>query len=223
MSKINFVIIFLFLTFFLYSQKSKDEPSWIYLKKAENLKSQMDYATALTMARKAKQVRIQEKLDIYRDDVFKKQRDKTEYEIKKMVAQKREQLIENDDYPEYHELMGDLYYLTGFLSESIKEYKTTILQKNSFEYPQKLVEVKYKLANVYEKVFDYELSDIIYREITEMFFKKRKQDFWNRIQLNIKDDPTLEKVMRIYRVDGIEYLKALYKVGKRSALIGRDK
>ena len=29
--------------------------------------------------------------------------------------------------------------------------------------------------------------------------------------------------MRIYRIDGIEYLKALYKIGKRSAIIGRNK
>ncbi|HPO49885.1 MAG TPA: hypothetical protein PLO89_06115 [Spirochaetota bacterium] len=223
MSKISFILLFFITAFCIHSQNSKYEPSWIYLKKAENFKEKRDYASALTMARLAKQVRIEEKLESYKKELYDKHKDKTEYEIKKIVAGKKDALIESDNYPEYHELVGDLYYLTGFLEEAIKEYKITVEQKNFFEYSEKIIEVKYKLGNVYEKIFDYELADIVYREIVDIFIKKRKDDFWDRIKINIKDDPTLEKVMRIYRIEGMEYMKAFYKVGKRASIIGRSK
>lgn len=222
MFKNTFFFLLLFLSINLFSQNNSNEPSWLYLKRAENFKEQKDYATAFTMARKAKQVHIQERLDDYMKVLFEEHREKTEYEIKKMVALKKDELIENDNFPEYHELIGDLYYLTNFLEESIKEYKIAIEQKKFFEYPQKTIEVKYKLANVYDKTANYELSDIIYREITESFFKKKKSEFWDRIKLNIKEDPTIEKVLRIYRIEGIEYLRALYKIGKRASFIGRN-
>ena len=78
MSKISLTFFFIFITVLLNSQIKKEEPSWFYLKKAENFKEQKDYATALTMARKAKQVHIQEKLDIYSEEMLKTHREKTE-------------------------------------------------------------------------------------------------------------------------------------------------
>ena len=69
------------------------------------------------------------------------------------------------------------------------------------------------------------MEDIIYREITKEYFNKKNKEYWDRIRTNIfgsndiKGDITLNHVFKIYRVDGIEYLNALYKIGRRSALL----
>ncbi|OHD15293.1 MAG: hypothetical protein A2086_00840 [Spirochaetes bacterium GWD1_27_9] len=217
--KTKILIVFLFINCFLFSEQQKDEPSWVYLKKAENLKEQGEYALAVIEARKAKQIFVMEKIENLYEKLREEEKDKTNYELKKIIEEKRLELMQNDNYPQYHEIMADLYVLTNFLSEAEREYKIAIDQKKYFDYPQKLLEIKYKLASVYEQQLNYDLADITYREIVIDYFKKKKNDFWDRIRFNIKQDISLVHTFRIYRVDGIEYLKALYKIGKRASLI----
>lgn len=222
MYKRFYLIIFLiFSEILLFSQKTKREPSWVYLKRAENLKIKGEYAQAIIEARKARKAFIEEKIEKFYEETRMANRDKTEYEIKKIVEQKKSQLMTDDNYPQYHELMGDLYLFTGLLNEAEDEYKKALNGAKYFEYPQKGIEIKYKLADAYTKKRDYELADIIYREIVNDYFKLKENDFWNRVRYNIKNDKTLSHVFRIYRIDGIEYLTALYKIGKRSALLNR--
>lgn len=200
---------------------SSAEPSWTFLKRAENLKEQGNYAAALIEAKRAKVKFIEEKLSVYYEDIKAKHRDKTGYELKKMVRAKEKELKLNDNYPQFHELMGDLYTLTDFLIEAEKEYKIALSQKVYFDYPDKVLEIKYKLADVYGKQNRYDLEDIIYREILTAYDALKPADFWARIKVNIRKDQTLSHVFRIYRVEGIQYLQALYKVGRRSALLKR--
>ncbi len=219
-------IFYLFFTlmltqFFLFSQKSNKEPSWVYLKRAENLKIKGEYAQAIIEARKARATFIEEKIEKFYIETRNTNPDKTEYEIKKIVEQKKATLMTDDNYPQYHELMGDLYTLTGLLNEAENEYKKALSGAKYFDYLQKNIEVRYKLADVYTKKRDYELADIVYREIVNDYFKAKEEDFWNRVRYNIKNDITLSHVFRIYRIDGIEYLHALYKIGFRSALLNR--
>jgi len=140
-----------------------------------------------------------------------------------MIDAKRKELYVNDNYPDFHEIMGDIYSATGFTEESITEYKKALSQESYFTFPQTLLQINYKLADVYLKRKDYELADIIYREITAGLFKTKNQDYWERIRYNIEKDPSISHVFRIYRIDGIEYMKALYMIGKRSALLQRKK
>jgi hypothetical protein len=206
---------------FLFSAQKQDEPSWVYLKKAENLKEKGDYANAIVEARKSKNVFINEKLEEYKEYLLETERDKTDFEIRKILEKKRLEMLMSDDYPAYHELMGDLYVFTDFLSEAEKEYKTALGQKKFFEYKGKFIEIKYKLAEVYEKSINYEVADIIYREIADEYLKKRDSEIWFRYRDYIKKDTSLNHLFRIFREDGIEYQKALYKIGRRSALMGR--
>lgn len=199
----------------------KSEPSWTYLKRAENLKEQGNYAAALIEAKRAKVKFIEEKLNVYYEMIREKYREKTAYELKKMVRAMEKELKLNDNYPQFHELMGDLYTLTDFLVEAEKEYKIALSQKEFFDYPDKVLEIKYKLAAVYGMQNRYDLEDIAYREILTSYEALKPADFWARIRVNIRKDQTLSHVFRIYRVDGIQYLQALYKVGRRSALLKR--
>ena len=219
---IIFVLFILFsVSATIFSDDKNDDPSWVYLKKAENLKENGEYSLAIIEARKARMKYLDEEINKYYASIKNIYTDRIEYELKKMVTKKRDELLLNDNYPQYHELMGDLYVLTNFLDEAEKEYKIALSQKSSFAYPQKYIEIKYKIADIYGKKNNYELQDIVYREITEEYFNKKSDSYWNRIKINIKDDLTLNHVFRIYRIDGIEYLEAIYKIGRRSALLRR--
>ena len=223
----HLLMIFLVLVFSFQlisaqsNSKDNTEPSWVYLKKADNFKEQGDYSTAIIEARKARLRFIEEQLDEYFLMVKETFTEKTDYELMKLVNAKEIQLKKDDIYPEYHELMGDLYMLTDFLEEAEKEYKISLEQKNFFDYTDKVIEIKYKLAEVYNKKRNYELEDIVYREILEEYFEQKSGDYWNRMKYNIRKDQTLSHVFRIYRVDGIKYLEALFKVGRRAALLKR--
>ncbi|MCG8572758.1 MAG: MC/SLC25 family protein [Spirochaetes bacterium] len=227
MKKINFIL--LTLTSFLLQLsgfdinyfKKEHQPSWVYLRTAENLKEKGDYAQAIIHAKKARKSYINEKLAKYFEELREEHQDKTSYEILKIVDHKEEELKINDDYPAYHELLGDLYVLTDFLSEAEKEYQLALKQKAFLEYPDKILELKYKLADVYHRNHQYELEDLVYREIVEGYFAQKNIEYWNRMRYNIRKDQTLSHVFRIYRNEGIKYLKALYKIGFRSALLKR--
>jgi hypothetical protein len=222
--------IILFNILYIYPEKENTQPSWVYLKRAENYKEKGEYGKAFLEARKSRDVYIEEKIKIYYEEIRDKYRNKIEYELLTMTKDKRKELLENDDYPKYHELMGDLFVLTGQLDDAEKEYKKCLSQSKFFDYPQKKIEIKYKLADIFDRRMEYELEDITYREIVGDFFAKKKNDFWDRIRLNIKgdestgvkSDPSLSKVFKIYRLDGMEYLKALYKIGRRAAILQRS-
>ena len=219
--KLFFVFKYIFILCVIFSTNIKKEPSWVYLKRAENLKEKGEYAFAIMEAQKARKVFIKEKIDHYYKMIREIHKDKIEYELTKMIDRKEEELLKNDNYPQYHELMGDLYILTDFIDKGEEEYQKALSQKKYFEYPQKIIEIKYKIANIYNKKTDYELEDIIYREITKEYFDTKNKEYWERIRYNIKKDPSLSHVFRIYRIDGIEYLQALYRIGRRSALLQR--
>ena len=220
-------ILFFILSFIFFNisaeEIKKDEPSWVYLKRAENLKEKGEYALAVTEANYAKRVYINEKLATYYDTLRNdiKNRNMTDYEIKKVVEEKRKAVMVDDEYPAYHELLGDLYVLTGFLDEADREYKKAISQKDFFEYSEKLIEIKYKQADIYKKRNEFDIASVVYGEIIANYLSLRKSEFWDRIRLNIKDDPSLERCFRIYRIEGIQYMRALFEQGKRSALLQR--
>lgn len=225
MKRICFVTLFIASIIFAFAQDIKPdnvtEPSWVYLKRAENLKDQGDYSTAIIEARKAKVAFFNERVAEYYEKMKQIHTDKTDYEIKKIVNGKKEELLKDDTFPAYHELVGDLYVLTGFLEEADDEYHIALKAKPYFDYPQKELEIKYKLADVYEKNLDFDLADVVNREICQDFFASKDQEFWARLKHNIKTDPSLSHVFRIYRLEGIEYLRALYKIGRHSALLQR--
>ena len=216
-------IIFLSTAILIYSQDNLKDPSWVYLKKAENLCNSGSYSEAIIEARNSRKKFIEEQLGKYFNEIYNANRDKTEYEIKKMVDKKKEDLYLNDNYPQFHELMGDLFIKTNFVDEAIKEYQTALNQKHYFEYPQKNLEIKYKLAHLYNKKNDFELEDILYREIAKEYFDKKSNEYWNRLKNQINSDITLNNIFRIYKLNGIEYLEALYKIGRRSSVLQRDK
>jgi tetratricopeptide (TPR) repeat protein len=220
----KFILMFFILTAInqlIFTEKIKDEPSWVYLKRAENLKERGEYSQAVVEARRAREVYVKEQVDKFFDEIREKSAEKTDYEIKKIVESKREELMQKDNFPEYHELLGDLFVLTNFLSEAEKEYNKAAEQKQFFEYKEKANEISYKLSGVYEKGQNYEAADIIYREMAKDFMSRKDSGFWSRLKDYIKQDSTLSRIFRIYRDDGIEYFKALYKIGKRSSLLGR--
>ncbi len=219
--KSKILAFLLFTVVFLYSRTDQKDPSWTYLKRSENLKIRGEYALAIIEAQTARALYIEEKIDKFYQETREANRDKTDYEIKKIVESKREELAREDTYPQYHELLGDLYAYTGALNDAEYEYKKALEGEKYFEYPQKGIEIKYKLADVYAKSGNFDLGDIVYREIVEGFFKTKPSDYWDRIKVNIKNDPTLSRVFRIYRIEGMEYLKALFHIGKRSALLQR--
>ncbi len=222
-NKIILLLIFFILPIeILLSDNNLNEPSWVYLKHAENLKEKSEYSQAIIEAKKARMKFIDEKISKYHESIRELYKDKIDYELKKMVEKRREELLLNDNYPLYHELMGDLYVLTNFLDEAEKEYKIALSQKSYFEYPHKYLEINYKVADIYNKKNNYELQDIIYREISGGYFAQKNNEYWDRIKANIKNDFTLNHVFRIYRIDGIEYLEALYKIGRRSAILRKQ-
>lgn len=219
--KNSFVIIFLLVISFYISTEELTEPSWVYLKRAENLIEKREYALAIIEAKKAKRAFIDERLKRYYEEIREKHKNKIEFELLTMVKKKESELIANDDYPQYHEIMGDIYVKTGMLEQGIDEYKRALSQKKLFEYPEKEIELKYKIADVYNIQKEYEVAEVYYMEILEWYFRKKPQEYWNRIKFNIKEDATLSRVFKIYRIDGIEYLEALYKVGRRNAILQR--
>ncbi len=211
-------LIFLFLfTITLYS----DEPSWVYLRQAQNKLESGEYAEALILARRSKQVLIREQLELYYQQISRQYTDKIAFELRRMVDEKERELQLNDNYPAFHELVGDIYVLTDFLDEAIREYRIALNQKEYFEYSDKEIEINYKLAGIYQKKREFETADIIYREIAQKFFQLKNREYWNRIKTNITDDATLAHVFRIYRINGIVYQKALYEIGRRSAILQR--
>jgi len=220
-------ILFFILLFILLNingeEIKKDEPSWVYLKRAENLKEKGEYALAVTEANYAKRVYINERLAIYYDSLRNdiRNRNMTDYEIKKIVEEKRKTIMIDDEFPAYHELLGDLYVLTGFLDEADREYKKAISQKDFFDYNEKIIEIKYKQADVYKKKNDFDIASVVYSEIVANFLSLKKRDFWDRIRINIKEDPSLERCFKIYRIDGIQYMVSLFEQGKRAALLQR--
>ncbi|MBN2544636.1 MAG: hypothetical protein JXB50_02485 [Spirochaetes bacterium] len=218
--RIRLVLLFLFNIFFLFS-KEVYEPSWIYLKRAENYTEQGNYSQAVIEARKAKKAFINEKLKEYYEDIRMQYKNKIEYELIVMVNKKEAELVDNDNFPQFHEIMADIYIKTNMLDQGIEEYKKSLSQKKFFEYSQKELEIKYKLANVYTIKKEFELAEIIYSEIVDEYFMKKNDEFWSRIKYNIKNDASLNLVFKIYRIDGIEYLEALYKIGKRNAILQR--
>jgi len=221
--KILIILLFLSVSFpNLIFTEEQTEPYWVYLKRAEILKEKGEYAQAIIEAKRSKNVFTDEKLNIYSEEIKQKYRDKTESELMKLVLVKKNELLKNDDFPSFHELMGDLYVLTDFITEAENEYKKAISQSKFFEYPQKGIEIRYKLASIQNKKLNYELEDIYYREITGKYFELKKPEYWERVKFNIKDDPTLGRVFKIYQIDGMEYLQALYKIGRRSALLQRS-
>jgi len=222
MKKYALILILISLFNFLsFSEKRVDEPSWVYLKKAENLKEKGEYSEAVLIARKAKEVHVKEELEKFYEEIREREKEKTDYEIRKIVEAKRTELMQNDTFPDYYELMGDLYVLTNFLKEAEREYRKAIEQKKSFEYPKKLLELKYKLCDVYEKEQNYETADIVYKEIVEGYLKRKDNDFWKRLKGYVAQDSSLTRIFRLYREDGIEYYKAFYKIGRRSAILQR--
>ena len=220
---ILFFILSLTLLNIIGEEIKRDEPSWTFLKRAENLKERGEYALAVTEANNAKRIYINERLAIYYDSLRNdmKNRNMTDYEIKKIVEEKRKTIMTDDEFPAYHELLGDLYVSTGFLEEADREYKKAISQKEFFDYSEKLIEIKYKQADVYKKKNDFDIASVVYSEIIANYLLLRKREFWDRIKINIKDDPSLERCFRIYRIDGIQYMRALFEQGKRSALLQR--
>lgn len=210
----------LFLCYNLFADLS--EPYWVYLKRAENLKQKGDYSQAIIEARRSKKAFIEGKLQKYYENIRAEHRDMIEYELAKMMADKKKELLQNDDFPQYHELLGDLYIHTDFLEEALAEYERALSQKDFFEYSQKYIEIKYKIAGIHNKNMNYELEDIYYREIVDEYLKTKNKEYWGRVRFNIKSAPSLIRVFRIYRIDGIEYLQALYKIGRRSALLERN-
>jgi hypothetical protein len=208
---------------FIYSDEILKEPSWVYLKKAENLCQNGSYSEAVIEARNARKKFINEQLDKYFTDIYYVNKDKTEYEIKKMVDKRREELYLDDNYPSFHELIGDLYVKTNFIDEAIKEYRNALSQKKYFEYPQKNIELKYKIAHVYHKKNEYELEDVFYREIVKDYLDSKSNEYWNRLKNKINNEPSLNNIFRIYKLNGIEFLEALYKIGRRSSILQRDK
>ena len=216
-----FFTVFLMFIPLLFSLQKQDDPSWVYLKKAENLKEKGDYAEAIIEARKAKIAFANEKLEEYKIFLQKTEKDRTDYEIRKILEKKRNEIMISDDYPAYHEIMGDLYVMSDFLSEAEREFKTALEQKKFFEYKQKNLEIKYKLADVYEKSLNYEAADITYREIANEYLNKKDIVIWARFREYIKKDSSLNHIFRIFREDGMEYYKAFYRIGRRSALMER--
>jgi|GEM_PF-1194976 len=227
MKKNKKIIIFLLLHLFLFNINPKDknvsEPSWVYLKKAENLKEKGEYSLAIIEARKSREIFINEKLELYYEEIRDLHRDKIEYELITMKKEKEQELLQNDNYPQYHELMGDLYVLTNLMEEAENEYKTALAQKKYLEFPQKALEIKYKIAEIHNKKSEFELADIVYREILKDYFELKHKEYWDRIRENINKDKTLEYVFKIYRIEGMEYLKALYMIGRRAAILQRKK
>lgn len=221
-NRIIFLYLFLFLFLLSFSLFSQEEPYWVYLKRAENLKQKGYFAEAIIEARKSKKAFIEEKLKKYYEKIKNENRNLIEYELTKMVEEKEKELRQNDDFPQYHELLGDLYIITDFLDEALNEYEEALSQREFFEYPQKYIEIKYKIAGIHNKKMNYELEDIYYREIAGEYLSKKNKEYWARVRFNIKNDPSLSRVFRIYRIDGIEYLQALYKIGRRSALLERN-
>ncbi len=233
MIKDKLIFLFLFILLFIpmvNSTEEKTEPSWVYLERAENLKEKGDYGTAFLIARKARDVFIDEKVRAYYEEIREQYKNKTDYELDTMASERKKALVKNDNYPKYHELMGDLYVLTNELDIAEKEYNKCLAQSKYFDYPQKQLEIKYKLADIYSRRSQFELADVTYREIAAPYFAKKSSDYWNMFRnnitgnadLNIQPDPTLGRIFKLYRIDGMEYYKALYKIGRRAALLQQN-
>ena len=218
MKKLIVLLSLFSCVFVLFAQESLSEPSWVYLKRAENLKHKGEYAQAILEARRAKAAQFNERVEEYYQLMKSVHKDKTDYEVRRIVNDKKDDFLEEDTFPQYHELMGDLYVATGFLDEAEDEYRAALQAKAYFEYPQKGLEIRYKLSDIYEKKLDFDLQDIMNREICEDFFASKDKDLWQRIKFNIKTDPSLSHVFRVYRLEGIEYMKALYSIGKHAVM-----
>lgn len=222
MKKINLVAVFCVLSFSLLFGLEAKDPSWVYLKRAENWKDKGDYINAMSEARKAKARYIEEVLEVYWQELLQKHPEETDYELKKLLKQKEQQLKVTDNYPQYHNVMGDLYIQTNFLQEAEAEYKLVLEQQKFLDYPDQVIEVQYKLAALYSSRGNLDLEEMIYREIASGFFVQRNQEYWNRIRYNIREDITLSHAFKIYRLeDGMKYFHALYKIGKREAIAQR--
>ena len=218
MKKLNLLLLFFCMTYIAFAQDVLSEPSWVYLKRAENLSHKGEYAQAIIEARKARDAQFNERVEEYYQQMKAIYKEKTDYEVRKIVNEKKSDFLNEDTFPQYHELLGDLYVATGFLDEAEDEYRLALKSKAYFEYSQAELEIKYKLSDVYGKKLDFDLQDITNREICENFFASKEKDLWNRIKFNIKTDPSLSHVFRVYRLEAIEYMKALYSIGKHAVM-----
>ena len=61
------------------------EPSWVHLKRAENLTAKGEYSEAMSEVRKARARRIDEALERYWNKLVVENPDKTDYELKKLL------------------------------------------------------------------------------------------------------------------------------------------
>ena len=79
--------------------------------------------------------------------------------------QKEEQNLKiSDNYPQYHNIVGDLYVKTNFLSEAEREYKLVLEQQDFLDYPDEILNVRYKLAELYSSRGDLDLEEMTYLE-----------------------------------------------------------
>ena len=91
--------------------------------------------------------------------------------------------------------------------------------KKDLDYPDRVIEIQYKLAKLYNKKGITHLEEMMYHDILAGLFATYNKDYWNRIRYNIREDLTLGYVFKIYRIDGIKYLNALYKIGVHEAIM----
>lgn len=215
---ITIIMLIIFPAVFSYAIEN-DDPSWVHLKKAENFIVKQDYAAAMTEVRKARIKKIDEALDVYSLQIREEYHEKTDYELQKMVRQKESELKLDDNFPQYHHIVGDIMLLTNFLEEAEHEYRLALQQKDYLDYKDQEIEIQYKLASLYRKKGEPDLEEMIYREILKGFFAEKKTEYWDRIKYNIRQDVTLGHVFKIYRIDGIKYLEALYMLGRREAIL----
>ena len=216
-----YFIIFLFSQAFLFSEELKD-PSWVYLKRASNFIEKKDFANALSEVKKSRLRKINEDLDAYWEKINLDFPEKTRYELKKMMKEKEALLKVEGGFPQYHYIVADIYANTDFLDEAEKEYRVALSQSENLDYPDQILEIQYKLALLYNKKGNLYLEQMTYHEILKGFFSQKNNEYWERIRYNIREDMSLNYVFKIYRIEGIKYLKALYQLGVHEALLQKQ-
>lgn len=217
----NSLVLFLFISITSLFAADNSDPSWVHLQRASNFIERKDFANALTEARKARNRRIEEELDVYWEEINKNFPEKTRYELIRMKQDRESVLRTGDNYPQYNYIIADIYAGTNFLDEAEKEYRKALDNGRFLDYPDQIIEIKYKLASLYNKKGSIFLEEMMYRDILKDFFKQRNQEYWDRIRYNIREDLTLNYVFKIYRLDGMKYLEALYKLGRHEAIMQR--
>lgn len=216
MRKTNLLILFLLQGLWGFAA---NDPSWVHLKRAENLTAKGEYSEAMSEVRKARACHIDEALMRYWNKLVVENPDKTEYELKKLLQKEEQKLKVSDNYPQYHNIVGDLYVKTNFLSEAEREYKLVLEQQDFLDYPDEILNVHYKLAELYSVRGDLDLEEMTYLKIISEFIATKKESYWERIRYNIRQDITLSHIFKVYRLDnGMKYFNALYNIGRHAAI-----